>query len=67
MDKYYDGNSEDECKKPNKKGLSKAEEEEQRLQEKVKWNEYDCTKSFEERVKVCTRSPMSQLREEVYL
>lgn len=35
--------------------------------EKLKWNEFDNSKTFDDRVRICTSSPMSKLREEAYL
>jgi len=38
-----------------------------RKDEKAKWNEWDTTKSFDERIHTCLASPQAKFREEAYL
>lgn len=63
-----DSDDESNMKKSSVKGgRTKAEEEKMKKDEKLKWNEQDSTKGFDDRVKICTSSPQAKLREECYL
>lgn len=69
-DKLLEGGSDgEEGSSPSKSktGKTKAEIDKLNKDEKAKWNESDPTKTIDERVRSCTESPMSKLREEAYL